>query len=307
MIKPVQDAKKAVNAVKEGDYYRLHKGVKHRFTLPYRTAKQRYNRASAKREINRLDSVDSDACHELARAFRVWINRSFSVTEQDVFDAIQARKSELKDDDTEVTYSFHGPNDEGLTQNTYDGKEVTVKVGDFPHAPDQYGELLTALTKHYCTGDVVEFGTCLGTSVAYIAAGATDQHVTTYEAGEPQIEIATETLERLNLHDHVTIKNELFQDAILEADHEDSFTMAFLDGHHHKESTLAYFDNLADAAEENGLIVFDDVNGYTEGMEEAWQEIRCDGRVDVSILTNRYGIVLLNSDVAEYKHFKIPY
>ncbi|ELY56369.1 methyltransferase [Natronococcus jeotgali DSM 18795] len=86
-----------------------------------------------------------------------------------------------------------------------------------------------------------------------------------------------------------------------------NFDVAFLDGHHQKDATLEYFDALYEFANEDAIIAFDDVNGYSDGMDEAWAEIRADPRVDLSVLTNRTGFVVVNSSVSDPKRFSLPY
>lgn len=217
------------------------------------------------------------------------------------------RKYALKSDDTEVTYSFHGPNDEGLTENTYEGIANTVKISEFPHAPPRYGKLLTALTDQYQPSNALELGTCLGTSAAYIGAGLRNGHLTTVEAGEPQVEIARETIAELDMEEKITVRHGLFQDLLLRDTGLPEFDLAFLDGHHQKDAVLEYFDGLYDIAKDNSAVVFDDVNGYSEGMDEAWEAICEDPRVGISVRTNNYGFVLIKSDVTNLSHFSLPY
>ncbi|MDG5821186.1 hypothetical protein [Natronococcus sp. A-GB7] len=82
---------------------------------------------------------------------------------------------------------------------------------------------------------------------------------------------------------------------------------AFLDGHHQKDATLEYFDALYDVANENATVVFDDVNGYSSGMDEAWNEISADPRVDLSVLTDRIGFAMVKSSISEPERLSLPY
>jgi len=294
------DINKIFAAIREGDFHRIAAGARQRLEMFYYVT-------AARRAVNKIESADGELSRRVAEACRTWVNDSFSEDGHEIFRKIKSRKSTLNDDDTEVTYSFHGPSDEGLTDSTYEGTSNTVKISDFPHAPDKDGRLLTALAREFSSSDVLELGTCLGTSAAYLGTGLEDGHLVTVEAGEPQVEIARETIAELGLDDRVTVRHDRFQDVLFRSNDTPSFQLAFLDGHHQKDATLQYFDVLAENAQRNAVLIFDDVNGYSEGMTEAWNAIREDARTDMSILAERYGIALVNSDIDETRHIELPY
>lgn len=294
------DLYKAVQAIREGEYNKLAEGLYRRFT-----SVKKYSHA--RMEIYRMGRINNEWSQKIADSCQIWVTDSFSDNQRALFQEIESRKQVLKNDNSEVTYSFHGPNDEGLTENTYDGISNTVKISDFPHSSARYGRLLTALASQFSSEPIVELGTCLGTSAAYIGSGIDDGHLTTVEAGEPQVDVARKTISQLGMEDRVTVKNALFQDVLLHNNEVPAFRLAFLDGHHQKDATLKYFRALATTAKKNAVIVFDDVNGYSEGMDDAWQKIREDQQVDLSVLTPRYGFVLLNSDLSDKLHFELPY
>jgi len=288
---------KAVEAVRRGEYERIANGVRGKVAGVLTDVQRR-------KTLRDIEQFDNEWARKIADGCRMWTDDLFSPQQKRLFGAIESRKSVLENDDTEVTYSFHGPNDEGLTTDTYEGISKTVKISDFPHAPRRYGTLLTALASQFRSEQMLELGTCLGTSAAYIGAGLNDGHLVTVEAGEPQVEIARETLDELGLADRVTVRHARFQDVLLHDDKLPEFRLAFLDGHHQKDATLEYFDALAESVTANAVVVFDDVNGYSEGMTEAWTSICADSRVDLSVLTDRYGLVLLKSDISGENHFE---
>ncbi|NKE37719.1 hypothetical protein GWG54_18295 [Natronococcus sp. JC468] len=294
------DLLEAKRLVGRNEYGQVAGGVKSRLAEPLR-------RLRVRRTVAAIGAVDDPAARRIADGFRICLRDSFTADQRATFARIAERKSALQNDDSEVTYSFHGPSDEGLTEDVYDGRSSTVTVSEFPHCPSRYGTLLTALLTQYHSPSVVEFGTCLGTSAAYMGAGLDSGHLTTIEAGEPQVRIARETIEKLGLEDRVTVRQGLFQDVLLQDGTAPNFDVAFLDGHHQKDATLEYFDALYEFANEDAIIAFDDVNGYSDGMDEAWAEIRADPRVDLSVLTNRTGFVVVNSAISDPKRFSLPY
>ena len=294
------DLLEARRLASEREYGVLLDGAKSRAVEPVRRFRIRGTLAE-------IEATDDRSARIVADGFRVALRDSFTAEQRATFERISERKSALQTDETEVTYSFHGPNDEGLTEDTYEGRRSTVTVSAFPHCPSRYGKLLTALLTQYHAPSVLELGTCLGTSAAYIGAGLDSGHLTTVEAGEPQVEIARETIAELGLEERVTVQHGLFQDVLLEDGTVPNFDVAFLDGHHQKDATLEYFDALYEFANGGAVIVFDDVNGYSEGMDEAWDEIRTDLRVDLSVSTNRVGLAVVKSSIVDPERFSLPY
>lgn len=294
------DLLEARRLASEGEYGELLDGAKSRAVEPV-------HRFRIHRTLAALEAIDDRSARHIADGFRIALGNSFTAEQRARFERISERKSALQTDETEVTYSFHGPNDEGLTEDTYEGRLSTVTVSAFPHCPARYGKLLTALLTQYHAPSVLELGTCLGTSAAYIGTGLDSGHLTTVEAGEPQVEIARETIAKLGMEERVTVRQGLFQDVLLEGGSVPNFDVAFLDGHHQKDATLEYFDALYEFANEDAIVVFDDVNGYSAGMDEAWDEIRADPRVDLSVLTNRIGFAVVNSSVSDSVRFSLPY
>ncbi|WP_394740198.1 O-methyltransferase [Natronococcus roseus] len=294
------DLLEARRLASEGEYDELLEGAKSRAVEPIR-------RRRIHGTLAELEAVDDRSARRIADGFRVALRDSFTAEQRATFERISERTSALQSDETEVTYSFHGPNDEGLTEETYEGRHSTVTVSAFPHCPARYGRLLTALLTQYHAPSVLELGTCLGTSAAYIGTGLDSGHLTTVEAGEPQVEIARETISELGLEERVTVRQGLFQDVLLGDGSVPNFDVAFLDGHHQKEATLEYFDALYDVANEGAIVVFDDVNDYSAGMDEAWDEISADPRVDLSVLTDRVGFAVVNSSISEAERVSLPY
>ena len=65
---------------------------------------------------------------------------------------------------------------------------------------------------------------------------------------------------------------------------------AFLDGNHRYEATAAYFRQLLPFTHEHSVLVFDDIHWSSE-MRSAWEVIRQDPAVTISIDLYQFGIV----------------
>lgn len=154
--------------------------------------------------------------------------------------------------------------------------------------------LLASLVKAFGSKCIVELGTNVGISSAYLAS-ATAGRVVTLEASSARAELARE------LHANLGIKNVeyvagLFEDTlhkVLAAMPEVDF--AFVDGHHEYEPTLHYFNLIADHAQPGAVFVFDDIR-WSEGMNKAWTQLQADERFGLVVDFWTMGVGVLRAD-----------
>jgi predicted O-methyltransferase YrrM len=66
--------------------------------------------------------------------------------------------------------------------------------------------------------------------------------------------------------------------------------LVFIDGNHRKEPTIEYFTRISGLSDKDTVIVIDDIYHSAE-MAEAWDEIKRNKRVSVTIDICRMGIV----------------
>lgn len=173
--------------------------------------------------------------------------------------------------------------------------------------PAKWGKLLYRLAKHYQTGSILEFGTSLGISTAYLAYGALASPSTgsgqankvqmvTMEGSKNLSELASINLADLELAEHVELKRGSF-DHILDETLAgfSSIDLVFLDGNHRKEPTLRYFNQLLPKAHNDTVFVFDDIH-WSKGMSDAWEELKEHPDVTVSIDLFYMGIIFIRRE-----------
>ncbi len=71
--------------------------------------------------------------------------------------------------------------------------------------------------------------------------------------------------------------------------------MFFFDGNHRKAATLNYFNQCLKKINEGSVFVFDDIYWSAE-MKEAWQEIKSNDKVTVTIDLFFMGIVFFRKE-----------
>ena len=148
---------------------------------------------------------------------------------------------------------------------------------------------------------IVELGTSLGVTTAYLAAADSRNKVVTFEGCEAVATIAKENWKRLNISNIECVVGELGAGsknpsvAMRQLPYEQGskIDVAFIDANHTYASTCEYFNVLADMTHEKSVIVVDDIH-YSEEMERAWKEICGDERVTSTIDLYQMGLVFFD-------------
>jgi predicted O-methyltransferase YrrM len=82
--------------------------------------------------------------------------------------------------------------------------------------------------------------------------------------------------------------------------------LAFIDGNHRLSPTLKYFETILPKTHADSIIIFDDIH-WSEEMEQAWEKIRTDECVRLSIDLFFMGIVFFRKEFREKQHFTISF
>ena len=138
---------------------------------------------------------------------------------------------------------------------------------------------------------IVELGTSLGVTTAYMAGVDARDKIYTYEGCEAVAKIARDNWKALGINNIEcrigTIKGEILKGCLERVD------IAFIDANHTYEASLEYFNVLASKVHEKSVIVMDDIY-HSEEMEKAWKEICEDERVTTTIDLYQMGLVFFD-------------
>ena len=138
---------------------------------------------------------------------------------------------------------------------------------------------------------IVELGTSLGITTAYLATMDRRNKVLTFEGCEAVAEVAKENWKELNISNIECVVGEIDERALDERlEHVD---MAFIDANHTYEYTCRYFDVLAEKVHEKSVVIVDDIH-HSEEMEDAWKRICADERVTSTMDLYQMGLVFFD-------------
>ncbi len=187
-------------------------------------------------------------------------------------------------------------------------KEYFEKVGKIVKKRSQrkkQARLLYRLSRYFRPQNILEFGTAAGISTAYIKAPVPESRMISMEGCASLADVASSNLRQLKIKNvEISIGNfDVTLPHILERF--DQLDFVFFDGNHRQEPTLGYFEQCAEKAGENTLFVFDDIH-WSPGMEKAWNTIKKDERVTLTIDLFWFGLVFFRKGI-EKQDFIIKY
>ncbi len=164
-----------------------------------------------------------------------------------------------------------------------------------------FGRLLNRLADEPPTTRILELGTSLGLSTAYLALS--NNPVITIEGCPQTARVAKANFGQLGLNnielfigDFATTFPQVLRDY-------SDINFVFIDGNHSYAATIDYYRQLSQYLPDQSVIIFDDIY-WSEGMTRAWKEIVVDNKNQVTIDLFHVGLVFFRKDQAK-EHFRI--
>ena len=172
--------------------------------------------------------------------------------------------------------------------------------------PEKYGKVLFKLVRYFSPHTIIELGTCLGVGTAYLASARPSAKIITIEGSRELSNIAGVNFKELkfnNIEQEIGNFNEKLPEVLAGIN---AVEMAFIDGNHRYQPTLNYFNLLMEKANENTILVFDDIYWSPE-MTRAWTEIKKDPRITLTIDIYRFGIAFMHREKLAKEDFVLRY
>jgi predicted O-methyltransferase YrrM len=150
---------------------------------------------------------------------------------------------------------------------------------------------------------VLELGTSLGINTLYLATNRCVKNVITIEGCPELSKIAKQSFQGLYKHKINLITGNI-DHAFLEIGfHTNRLDFIFIDANHTYEATMNYYKSCKQFMNENSVIVLDDIY-WSEDMLKAWEEIKTDVEVTLSIDLYDMGILIYKKHLQK-EHYVI--
>jgi predicted O-methyltransferase YrrM len=214
---------------------------------------------------------------------------------------IENLRKELLNDVRYITVTDLGI---GSQVNNQQQKQIKVSTKN-TLKPKKLAQLLYRLAAEFKPRNIIELGTCLGLTSAYLKKAVPNAKVITMEGCPQTAAIAKENFDKLLLHSiNLIIGN--FDEQLPKVIEQHPFLdFVFIDGNHRKEATLNYFNWCLPKMHENSVIIFDDIY-WSKGMQQAWEEIKQHPQVSITIDLFWIGLVFFKKGQAK-ENFKIKF
>jgi predicted O-methyltransferase YrrM len=188
-----------------------------------------------------------------------------------------------------------------LGAGSHVNKNRQKKVSDIAaHAlkSPRLAQLLYRLAAYLQPQNIIELGTCLGVTTIYLQKAAPGAKVYTLEGSPATAEVAKEAFTKAGLNTIELITGN-FDDTLPGVINGlTQLDFVFVDGNHQKDATLKYFEWCLPKAHENTLLIFDDIY-WSEGMKQAWAQIKAHPQVTVTVDLFWIGLVFFKKGQAK--------
>ena len=163
---------------------------------------------------------------------------------------------------------------------------------------------------------ILELGTSLGITTAYLASPDSRNRVLTMEGSEAVLRVAQGVWKMLKLENIEWIQGNIddtlyniyrVQNSDVRVQSSEAkgerIDLAYVDANHTYEATMRYADFLLNRLTEKGILVLDDIH-YSEQMERAWSELKADPRVTTSMDLYHVGLLFVDTHYLK-RHYRI--
>ncbi len=196
---------------------------------------------------------------------------------------------------------------EEIGAGTTFNKSKNISIGEIikrSSVNKKYGKLIYDLVKYFNPANILEIGSSVGISTAFIAQAALKANFKSIEGVGEKIKIAQEIATELKQSTEFIIGNfDTVLDSVL--NQYEKLDFVFFDGNHKKKNTLEYFNLCLKKAHNETVFVFDDIH-WSEEMEEAWNEIKNHSKVRVSLDLFRMGLIFFKKELS-YENYVIKF
>ncbi len=209
------------------------------------------------------------------------------------FKPIQALRKELRASRQQITIT-----DFGAGSKVNASRQRTIgDIARNSQKPARFGRLLFRLVQRFQAKVIVDLGTSLGMTTAYLAAGTKPHggHVLTFEGCPETAVIARQNFSRLGYANVQVVVGNLDETLAQQVAALDPLDFVFFDANHRYEPTIRYFETCLTTIHNDTVFVFDDIHWSAE-MEQAWAYIKAHPRVTVTVDLFWVGLVFFRHE-----------
>jgi len=234
--------------------------------------------------------------------FDLIINMLNDRKKETCFDAIESIRKSLKKNHDFIEVEDFGAGSAVIKSN----QRKISRIANSSLKSAKYAQLLHRMVKYFRPKNIVELGTSFGITSAYLAKGNPDAQLYTFEGADSISNIAQQNFKKLGIQNIELINGDFGKTLPRFLEKNLTIDFAFIDGNHREKPTIDYFNSMLSHCNEHSILVFDDIHWSVE-MESAWDFIKNNQSVSLSVDLFFIGIVFFRKDFKEKQHFAIQF
>jgi len=169
----------------------------------------------------------------------------------------------------------------------------------------KYSRLLYRIGQMLEPKIILELGTSLGINTLYLSASYPQAKVYTFEGCVETARLAQDLFKNWKLDNINLVQGNIDDTLPAWLKQVDRVDFAYIDANHRYQPTLDYFQGIHDKAHSESIIALDDIY-WSAGMARAWQHIKSQDEVSLSLDFFELGIVLFQ-DLQIKQHYDLMY
>ncbi len=215
-------------------------------------------------------------------------------------DIEQQRKALLKNT-KQITIT-----DFGAGSRVFSSNERSIhKIAQSSLLPVKYAQLLFRLVNRFQPDTILELGSSLGISTAYMAKARSKAQVYSMEGCPEILKIAQASASACQANNIEFIQGNFNETLPQCLSHIEKVDFAFIDGNHSYQPTVDYFNQILEKTHNDSILIFDDIY-WSKDMQKAWQDIIHNQKVSVSVDIFKMGLVFFRKESSK-EHFKVRF
>ena len=211
----------------------------------------------------------------------------------------EAIRRELLADEREIQITDLGA---GAKTEASPVRKVSYVARTSAKSPKWAG-ILHKLAAEFRPEVIIELGTSLGISGMYLAAAIPQGRLVTLEGCPNIAALARENFAKAGIRNAETVTGHFDETLPQVLETLPQVTFAYIDGNHTEAATLHYFSLFKNKATADTVLIFDDIH-WSEGMKAAWETIRNDASVTLTLDLFHLGLVFFNPGLSK-QHFNL--
>lgn len=216
------------------------------------------------------------------------------------FEELSKLRKELLQNETALSIDDMGAGSQKLSASKRKVKDIAAHG----ISSQRQAEFLFRLCTYLKCRTIIELGTSIGLTTLYLSHTDTNSQVYTLE-GSGELVNFSKGLFTKNERSNITSIQGNFDETLPKLFSElETYDLLYIDGNHTYSATLHYFKLALEKTKPDSVIIFDDIY-WSKDMTKAWEEIKEDPAVKLSIDCFYFGMIFFRNEQKQKEHFKL--